>query len=487
MYNRICFMIAIVFVALCLIPLLAEGEDDNPLVYIIKIQDTIGKGLSEHISRSIDLAKKNDADALLFDIHTPGGALDATGDIIKTIEASGLPTIAYVNNEAISAGAIITLSCDRIAINPGGTIGDAQPIPTNEKTVSYVRGRMYSIAEKQNRNPDVAIAMVDKNIVLVKLDNNEIKALSPEEYADNQKNNIAMKVISPQGNVLTISADQATELGIADVTAKNINELLNQFSLAEIKGKKAIISNREIPNFGGNVISSLSRARTEEVNKTIPERISIFFTNPFVASILIALGVIGMIIEFKTPGFGVAGAIGLTCIALFFAGHMIARIDAGIGLAIFVVGVGLLVLEIFVIPGFGVAGVFGIALMFFGLLFTIDTKTGSWGDAIKVLSQSIIIMIVLGAFLAYFLPKTNFWKSTVLQTEETTDTGYTSSETASDLQGKIGVTISPLRPAGVAIFKDERVNVVSDGSFIDKDVPVEVVKVEGGKIIVRSV
>jgi membrane-bound serine protease (ClpP class) len=147
----------------------------------------------------------------------------------------------------------------------------------------------------------------------------------------------------------------------------------------------------------------------------------------------------------------------------------------------------LLVLEIFVIPGFGVAGVFGIALMFFGLLFTIDTKTGSWGDAIKVLSQSIIIMIVLGAFLAYFLPKTNFWKSTVLQTEETTDTGYISSETDSDLQGKIGVTISPLRPAGVAIFRDKRVNVVSDGSFIDKDVPVEVVKVESGKIIVRSV
>lgn len=487
MYRKIRLAVIFVFLFASLIPVFAESGGKNPIVYIIQIKETIGSGLREHVSRGIDLAQQNGADVLLFDIHTPGGALNATGDIIRLIETSGMPTIAYVNNEAISAGAIITLSCDKIVIAPGGTIGDAQPIPTNEKTVSYVRGRMYSIAEKQSRNPDVAIAMVDREIVLVKLDNREIKALSPEEYAENQKNGINMQVISPRGNVLTVSAEQAIDLGIADAIAKNTNELLSHFNLAEFNGKKIVLSNQELHTFKGNLIANLSKASVQKVYMTIPEKIAIFVTNPIVASILIALGVIGMIIEIKTAGWGIGGTIGLTCLALFFGGHIIARIDAGIGLMIFMVGVGLLMAEIFLIPGFGVAGVLGIILIFFGLLFTIDTKTGSWSEAVRVLSQSIIIMVVMGAFLVYFLPKTSLWKSVVLQTEETTDTGYTSSEASNHLQGRIGVTASPLRPAGVALFNDERINVVSDGSYVDKNVAVEVVKIEGGKVIVRSV
>lgn len=486
MYNKIRFAVIVTFLAIFLMPIFAKGGDTNPIVYVLQIKDTIGSGLREHISRGIDLAQQNDADVLLFDIHTPGGALNATGDIIRMIESSGIPTIAYVNTEAISAGAIITLSCNKIAIASGGTIGDAQPIPTNEKTVSYVRGRMYSIAEKHGRNPDVATAMVDRDIVLVRLDNNEIKALTQEEFNENQKNGVKMQVISPRGNVLTISAEQAINLGVADVTADSINDLLSQFNLAELNGQKVVLSNREIPTFKGKVLSSLFRANIEKVSMTIPEKIAIFVTNPIVASILIALGIIGMFVEIKTAGWGVGGTVGLVCLALFFGGHMIARIDAGIGLMVFLVGIGLLMAEIFLIPGFGVAGVFGIILIFFGILFTIDTKTGSWGEAIRILSQSVIIMIVLGAFLVYFLPKTSLWKSVELQTEETTDSGYTSSETSFHLQGKIGVTISPLRPAGVAVFNDERVNVVSDGSFIDKNSPVEVVKVESGKVIVRS-
>ncbi len=127
-------VIIFTFIFIFLTNVLADGN--NPKVYIIQIRNAIGSGLREYISRGVDQAKEEGADVLLFDIHTPGGAISATSDIIKIIDDSGLPTIAFVNNEAISAGAIITLSCEKIVMAPGGTIGDAQPIPTNEKTVS---------------------------------------------------------------------------------------------------------------------------------------------------------------------------------------------------------------------------------------------------------------------------------------------------------------------------------------------------------------
>lgn len=464
-----------------------QGNDDNPKVYVIQIQDAIGSGLREHISRGVDLAKNDNADVLLFDIHTPGGALSATGDIIKIIDDSGIPTIAYVNNEAISAGALITLSCDKIVMAPGGTIGDAQPIPTNEKTVSYVRGKIYAIAEKHGRNPDVVAAMVDKDIVLVRFEGKGVKALSPEEYAENQKKDIKMEVISPRGNVLTLSTDQAIQLGIADVKAKTIPELLKQLNLVELNGKKKLLESDELNRSKGRLIANLSKATIRKVFMTIAEKIAVFITNPIVASILLALGILGMIVEFKTVGWGAAGTTGLLCLALFFGGHIIARVDAVIGLIIFAVGLGLLLAELFLIPGFGVAGVLGIVLILGGLLFTLDTNTGSWRVAIQTLSQSFIIIIVLGGFLIYFLPKTSLWHSTVLQTEETSEKGYVASpEALSKFQDKHGIAVTPLRPAGIALIDGERVNVVSEGSFVEKDTQIRVIRVEGGKVVVRT-
>ncbi len=262
---------------------------------------------------------------------------------------------------------------------------------------------------------------------------------------------------------------------------------MNYFNIVEVNGKRILEQKNRPTTSKGKIIANLSDAETKKVFMTIPEKIAVFITNPMIASILLALGILGMIMEFKTVGWGVAGTIGLICLALFFGGHMIARIDAGIGLVIFLFGVGLLLVEIFLIPGFGIVGVAGIILIFFGILFTIDTKTGSWSEAIQTLSQSLIIMIVLGGFLVYFLPKTSLWKTTVLETEESGENGYISSEVQSDLQGKYGITISQLRPAGIALIENERVNVISDGSYVEKNVPIEVVKVEGGKIIVRPV
>jgi membrane-bound serine protease (ClpP class) len=468
---------------LILIPLaLTSSNPDRPNVYVVQIRNAIGDGLREYISRSVKLAQGEGADLLLFDIHTPGGAVSATSDIIRIIEGSGLPTVAFVNNEAISAGALITLSCDLIAMVPGGTIGDAQPIPTNPKTVSYVLGKIRAIAEKQGRNPDVAAAMVDKELVLVKLQDGSVKALTPQEYDHRLKSGERMDVISPQGNVLALSTDRAIELGIADLKAGGIEELLSNISLVELNGERTVTRRDKA------VGVPLDEASVRKVPLTIAERIAIFVTNPMVASLLLSLGILGLIFEFKTVGWGVAGSIGIVCLALFFGGHMIARIDAGIGLLIFLFGIGLLLVEIFVIPGFGVAGISGIILIVAGLLFTLDTNTGTWSAATLTLAQALIMMLVIGGLLAYILPKTSLWRSVILETEERSEAGY--SAPTSDLEmlrGKTGVALTPLRPAGIALIDGERVDVVSEGGFIERNAQVKVINVEGNRVIVRPI
>ena len=464
-----------------------EDPESRIQVYVIQIRNAIGNGLREYISRSVRMAQREEADVLLFHIHTPGGAVSATSEIIRTIDDSGIPAIAFVDDEAISAGAIITLSCDKVVAAPGGTIGDAQPSPTNAKTVSYVRGKIYATAEEHGRNPDVAAAMVDKEITLVRLEDGSIKALSPEEYSENQEKDLNMEVISPNGNVLTISTNQALDLGVADLKAESISELLKHFYLVKLGNRRALLGIDELDSSEGD-IANLSEASVHEVSMTIAEQIAVFVTNPMIASILLSLGILGMIMEFKTVGWGVAGTIGLLCIGLFFGGHMIARIDAGIGLIIFIMGVGLVLAEIFVIPGFGVAGISGIIFIFGGLLFTIDTNTGDWGAAIRTMSQAFVEILVLGGLLVYFLPKTSLWKSTILQTAETSEEGYAAAPASlGDFAGKRGTAITSLRPAGIALIDGERVDVVSQGSFIDKDAEVEVLKVEGGRVIVRLV
>ena len=467
---------------LVLIPLVpSQSVPNRPEVYVVQIRNAIGDGLREYISRSVNLARRSNADLLLFDIHTPGGAVSATSEIIKIIGDSGIPTVAFVDDEAISAGALITLSCDLIAMVPGGTIGDAQPIPTNPKTVSYVMGKIRAIAEKHGRNPDVAAAMVDRDLVLVQFQDGTVKALMPQEYEHKLRSGENMEVISPKGNVLALSTDRAIKLKIADVKAKDIRDLLSRISLVESNGLRRVVKAEK----GG---ISMGEAEIHKVPLTIAERIAIFVTNPVVASLLLSIGILGLIFEFKTVGWGVAGSIGLVCLALFFGGHMIARIDAGIGLLIFLIGVGLLLLEIFVIPGFGIAGISGIILTVAGLLFTLDTNTGTWSAAGMTLAQSLVMMVVLGGVLLYILPKTSLWRSVVLETEERSEGGYAAP--MSDLRrfmGKTGLSITPLRPAGIALIDGERVDVLSEGGFIERNVEIKVVEVEGNRVIVRPI
>ena len=494
----------LVYVLLSLIGCLFINSDlsaqDAALVYVIDIRNEIGSGLSTYISDSIQLAEEAGADAIVFDVDTPGGRVDSAVNIIRAIQDTQIPTIAFVNRQAISAGAMISIACNQIVMTSGGTIGDSAPVniqgdEVGEKAVSYIQGTIRATAERENRNPDIAEAMVDKELVLVKLMDGQIIKLLPEEYAARQEQGEEMEILCAQGKLLTLSTQQALDYAFADAQAETLTELLTQYEIVEVAGTKLPLTEdgvarwqRELGTSEVNRLKLLDGAQTVEVEATFADKIVFFLTNPLISTLLLSLGTLGIFIEIRTPGFGVPGFLGLLCIGLFFGGHMLTRIGAEWAFLLFILGLGLIALEVFVIPGFGIAGFLGITLMLGSVFFVFD-KAYEFRTAVMWLSISVILTAGMAILAAFYLPETRLFQRLALSTVMDTEMGYHSSS-PEDFQGylgKSGVALTPLRPSGTARIADKRVDVVTVGDFIPQDSNVKVVEVEGSKVFVEAV
>lgn len=467
-------------------------------VFVIDIRNAIGKGLKEYISRGINSAERSNADAIVFDIYTPGGALDATRDIIDQIFYTRIPTIAFVNNEAISAGAMIALACDQIVMRPDGVMGDAAPVTiagqeVGEKAVSYVRGRIRTSAENQGRNSDIAAAMVDKDLILVKRATGEIEALTQTEYDEEKEDDVEMKILVNSGKLLTLTTKEALDLGFVDAKADKIDELLLMYQITEVNGQLMALTIDELLDKKEELgaehvkpVTDLAGATIRRVQTTLAEKIAMFITRPEVSSLLFMLGVLGLIIEIRTPGIGVPGIGGMICLGLFFGGHMFARVSAGYAAVAFVIGVGLLLLEVFIIPGFGVAGISGIILTFGSIIF-IFGSTYDPSVAMLWISISFIATLGLAIVLFYTLPETSAVQKFVLSTSETKESGYSAHpDDKSKYIGKTGKSLTPLRPVGAAMIDGKRLNVITEGELIERDTPIEVFRIEGNNVFVKS-
>ena len=494
----------LIYVLLSLIGCLFMNGDlsaqGTALVYVIDIRNEIGSGLSTYISDSIQTAEEAGADVIVFDVDTPGGRVDSAVNIIRSIQDTQIPTIAFVNRQAISAGAMISIACNQIVMASGGTIGDSAPVTiqgdeVGEKAVSYIQGTIRATAERENRNPDIAEAMVDKELVLVKLTDGQIIKLLPEEYAAREEEGEEMEILCAQGKLLTLSTQQALDYGFADAQAETLTELLTQYEIVEVAGTKLPLTEdgiaqwqRELGSSEVNRLKILDSAQTVEVEATLADKIVFFLTNPLISTLLLSLGTLGIFIEIRTPGFGVPGFLGLLCIGLFFGGHMLTRIGAEWAFLLFILGLGLIALEVFVIPGFGVAGVLGITLMLGSVFFVFD-KAYEFRTAVMWLSVSVILTAGMAILAAFYLPETRLFQRLALSTVMDTEMGYHSSS-AEDFQrylGQSGVALTPLRPSGTARIADKRVDVVTVGDFIPQDSNVKVVEVEGSKVFVEAV
>ena len=413
-------------------------------VYRVPVTGEIELGLAPYIQRAVKEATEVGAAALILDIDTPGGRVDAAEIISDALTDSEVPVYSLVNRRAYSAGALIALSTSRIYMRPASVIGAATPVDGTgtkapEKIVSAMRSQMRALAESNGLEPEVAAAMVDEDI--------EIDG------------------VVESGKLLTLTTEEAVEIGYAEAI-EDLDALLV-----------------ELGHEGATVV-------TLELNWA--ERLVRFFSSSLVSPFLLSLGFLGLLIEIRTPTFGLAGTMGLISLGLFFGSNMI------VGLAgledVLIVGAGLVLLgiEAFIVPGFGIFGVAGIVAILTGLYMSLLGNIPTTPDFTRagwVLTSSILLLIASAWALIRTLPSSSRLAESgiFLPAKTASAIGYESAEVRSDLVGKHGTAITDLRPAGTALIGDERIDVVSESEWISAGTPVKVLSAEGYRHIVRSV
>ena len=438
MYKRFSFFIFLLFS----LSLFANGSK----VFVIKKLEfqEVNRWYCSYIKKGLERAKEEGASLIILELDTPGGLVASALEIKNYLISSDIPVVTFINKNALSAGALISLSTEAIYMSSGSIIGAATPVymkdgkieKASEKEVSAMRAAMRSSAERTKKNVRIAEAFVDESIVLT-LDKDGI--------------NLDDKTL------LTLSTDEAIKVGIADGLANSISDIIKLRGLSE-----------------DSVITTISEEKYDFILR--------FLINPAVLSALISIGLIGAFIEFKTPGFGIGGIISILAFSIFFFAQVFVGDSSYIAPAIFIISIILIAIEIFVIPGFGVAGVLGIIGIFASIFMSFGVhnfKTASLSVFIAIII-AIVIMIILARFMS---KSKSFSKHLALNTDTA---NYHSSVSYDFLVGKEGIADTFLRPSGNVIIDDVKYDVISDGAFIDRGSKVKVVYVEGSKIVVHE-
>ena len=435
------------------LPELADDGGRGLRVIVLPISGTIDLGLAPFTRRVLQEAQG--AALVVLDVDTFGGRVDAAVKIRDALLATKVPTLAFVNRRAISAGALISLACDYIVFTNGASMGAATPIQipggeakaVGEKMVSYMRSEMRATAEAKKRRGDVAEAMVDADVVI--------------------------PGVSKKGKLLTVATELALKIGIANGQHDSLDELLDALGLKS--------------------------AQVVHPATNWAEKIARILTDPVLSGLLMSLGFLGLLMELYTPGFGFAGGLGLVCLALFFGGHMVVDLAGWEEILLFTLGVAALAVEVFVIPGFGVVGIIGFALIAASLVMAmvgmpLDTSwdSGLLTSATGTVMLSLFATAVLLGIAVKFLPRQKFGRFLVLET--TLAPGRIESDLESDEQplasrwqdlvGHTGVALTDLRPAGKVRVGDQVLDVVSELEYIESGSRVTVQAVHGFRIVV---
>ena len=404
--------------------------------------------LAKYVDRALDDAESADAGLVVFHVDTFGGLLDAADEIRKRILDTEIPTVAFIDKNAASAGALISYAADKIVMVAGASMGAATVVEgvggeaAPDKYQSYMRSLMRATAEANGRDPAIAEAMVDETL--------EVPG------------------VSEAGSVLTLSTQEALKLGVADAEGTTIDELITGMGL-----QTALRVNHQ-----------LSRA----------EGLLRFLSSPVVQSILMLMMMGGLYFELQSPGVGFPGIIAAVGAAAFFGPHWILGLVESWEILLFIIGVALLMAEIFVIPGFGVAGISGLAAILVALGFSLIGNVGfsfpsgeAISSAVLTLASSLVMLIIAMFSLGRYLPKSDRFGQLVLAPSLSRDTGHTSAISHTEWLGQTGMALTSLRPSGTAEIGQERIDVVTSGEYIEKGQAIEVVEVKGARVRVRAV
>ncbi len=401
-------------------------------VWEVRFNGEVSPSQSIWLENAYEEAKANNADAVYLILDTLGGRVDSALKMSKTI--SSMDTIVLVDGGAISAGALMALSGKEMYLTKGSTIGGAEPQingeRANEKTVSVWSAELASQAEKNGRDPLIARSMADDTI--------------------------AIEGLVEKGKLLTMTAEEAKSNGMTD---------------GVYDSSEALVLDK-----GLNIIGATGKSTMNAITDLL--------TSTVISTLLLTLGIAGVLIEIFTPGFGLPGGIGLLALSLYFGGGILAGVTGWEAVLLFIVGLGLLIAEVFVIPGFGIAGILGIAALFGSIfLSTPNPQVALQSLVIAIIGSSILIFIVFR-----FTPGRKVFQRLVLNTEGSTELGYTSSDPAlKSLIGLVGIAKTTLRPSGKAEIEGQFVDVVTSGEFIPERTPIIVINVHGARVIVRQV
>jgi membrane-bound serine protease (ClpP class) len=468
---------------------------------IIPCKGTIDPALFYSIRRRTQIALGDGAEYLIYQISTYGGRVDAADDIakylIQDVAARG-HTVAYVATEAISAGALVSVSCKDVIMQTNTTIGDSAPISMGEKlegverekAESFIRA-IFQRAAEANGYPELLL----KAMVTVQIEVHRVRNLQTGKYEffegddlptdANQYDVKGAQEINGDDELLTLTASQALEYGIARAVVGDVNEAL------------AFLANRDGVRF-------TERPKVLEPNWS--EHLVSWLSSPAVMGVLVMLAMLGVYIEFSAPGFGLPGIVAIVCFALMLGSKYLVGMANWVEIAILFIGIVLLLIELFVLPGFGFAGVLGIALILLGLFGMLirnapdefpwprtPTDWNALSSGVLSLAAGFAGFLVLAWILSRYLPRLGFMSGLILAPAAAgRGAGSQVSMTAPpENAGRqlhvrdAGETVTRLRPAGKARFGDAIVDVVSDGEFLDKDAKVTIIAVQGNRVVVK--
>lgn len=424
------------------------ANDDEKKVLLMKIDTEIDPRTNRYSELALDYAKEIEADLVILELDTYGGAVNDADDIRTRMLELEKPILVFINKDAASAGALISIACDSIYMAPGASIGAATVVigtgeAAPDKYQSYMRSIMRSTAEATGRDPQIAEAMVDQEI--------EIDS------------------ITKAGNVLTFSTSEAIKYNFCEAEVKSVEEILERNGIEEY----------EIVEF--------------ELNFT--ERIIRIFLNPFISGILILVIVGGIYFELQSPGVGFPIMASLMAAVLYFVPYYLNGLAANWEIIVFFVGIILIVLEVFVIPGFGVAGIGGILLVVGSLILVMlnndyfdfsFVKSGEITIAVATTLSGLLASVLLLFFGGVRLTQTRVFRRISLQDTQKSSDGYTSNFKKKSYLGMKGTTYTVLRPSGKIMVDGELMDAFTRGEYIEKDKKVEVIDESGISLKVKE-
>ena len=458
------------------------GKMTGSDVYIIGVSGDVEPVMAAFLKRAVETIPDKPGSVIILELDTFGGRVDAALNMVDTMTGvTEARTIAFVRKKAISAGALIALSCNDLVMQPNTTIGDCAPISftqegakmLGEKFQSPLRAKFRTLARRNNYPPTLAESMVTARMEVFALEYEDrtvyMNASDYEDLSETEKKKIiSRKTVVAEGELLTMDDTEARQLGFSRVTAASIDELLEKLNI--------------------------TAATRQKVQPTWSETLGRFISA--ISPLLMIIGMASLYAEFKAPGFGFAGILGLFCLGLVFLNQYIVGLADYTEMILIVLGVILIGFEIFVIPGFGIAGISGMVLIGTGMIlsfqdFVVPDPDMPWQSDIlfanitSVLASFLVAFFVSMAFVRYMLPRLGGVVSGPYLQATLAESRADSLEAATVRIGDVGEAATGLRPSGKVRIGDVNIDVVSEGDLIEKGAKVRIIAIKGNRVIVR--